>query len=239
MHCRQLRSIFFRAAGKLLVPAVFLVTTFSAASRVRGQEIAPTYTIRGTVTDVQGVALDLSKRAEIRVFSIEGIRTQHGGADGKFAIGNLPAGDYEIEIRVSPYVPEIISDLHVKSDMEPWPIRMKMDLNYDCMHPDHVHYESAEVKSAAVLSGTIAGDGALDATTVVVETFQERKVVAIFNPDSKGAFQIPLPAGKYVVLAVRKGDPQQSANPVWITRTTVAKVWLGFPSANGGIVVCQ
>ena len=52
-------------------------------------------------------------------------------------------------------------------------------------------------------------------------------------------FQLSLPAGKYIVLAFRNGDPQQTSDPVWITRTTAAKVWLEFPSAKSASVICQ
>ncbi|HET9402008.1 MAG TPA: carboxypeptidase-like regulatory domain-containing protein [Candidatus Acidoferrales bacterium] len=233
----------FRAAVTLILLAVLRVSTFSAPNPVHGQEIAPTYTIRGEVTDVQGAPVNLTGRSEIRVFSIEAIRTQQGGADGKFAIGNLPPGDYEIEIRVPGFAPQIISDLHVKSDLEPRAIRMdiglKIEPGYECFHPDHIHYAKAEANSASTLIGTIAGEGALEPTTVVVETFKERNAVAILSPDSNGAFQISLPAGKYIVMAFRKGDPQQTSDPVWITRSTVAQVRLEFPSAKSGILICQ
>lgn len=116
---------------------------------------------------------------------------------------------------------------------------MKLDLNYDCTHPDHVRYGKAEASSAASLIGTIAGEGSLESTTVVVETYKERNALAIFNPDSKGTFQLFLPAERYIVMAFRKGDSQQTANPVWITRTTAANVWLRFPSAKSGIIACQ
>lgn len=85
-----------QSSGKCLLLLFFLAPNLSPRGPVRGQEIAPGYTIRGEVTDAQGAPVNLTGRSEIRVFSTEGIRTQQGGADGRFAIRNLPPGEYEI-----------------------------------------------------------------------------------------------------------------------------------------------
>ena len=201
-------------------------------------QIAPTFTIRGRVTDSQGVPIAMDSRAQLRLFSADGIRSGQGTQDGKFVIGDLPRGEYELEVRLPGFAPQIIPGLHVASDLEPWPIAMQIDFTYDCMHPVHVHYEKSAT-NAGTLTGKVSGPGAVDATTIVVVRSADKTTVATLKADAGGEFSLVLPAGKYAVTAFRKGDQEQQMAPVWITRTTVTKVAVLFPDPNGGITVCQ
>jgi hypothetical protein len=161
-----------------------------------------------------------------------------GTRDRKYLIGDLPAGDYELEVRVPAFAPQIIPDLHVASDLENWPIVMQIDFTYDCMHPVHVFYEKSTTNAGSLI-GKVSGPGAVDATTIVAVRSPDEITVAMLKPDAGGEFSLALPAGKYKVRAFRKGDPEQQIAPVWITRTTTTKVTVLFPDPNGGITVCQ
>ena len=232
----------FRRPGPARIAAAFVfsfVLMLSAATiSTRSQQVVPPFSIRGKVTDVQGVGIDLTARAELTLFSVAGIRKVQGQRNGEFAIGDLAAGDYELEVRTPGFAPRIIPDLHVASNIEPWPVVMKIDFTYECMHPVRVHYEDSN-SDAGKLFGAVAGPGSLDAATVVVERFGDQVVVAAIRPDAKGNFSVSAPLGKYIVVAFRNGDPEQRVSPVWITRTTVAKVYVPFPDPNGGIIGCQ
>ena len=237
----KLSNSSVRGPGCRLAIGVAIAAVLASSSLLIAKpfpQIAPAFTIRGRVTDAQGVPIALDSRAQLRLFSADGIRSGQGTQDGKFVIGDLPRGDYELEVKVPGFAPQIIPGLHVASDLEPWPIVMQIDFTYDCMHPVHVFYEKSTT-NAGSLTGKVSGPGAVDATTLVVVRSTDKTTVAMLNPDAGGEFSVALPAGKYTVRAFRKGDPEQQIAPVWITRTTVTKVAVPFPDPNGGITVCQ
>ena len=228
-----------RFLGVRPAPLIFALFTLSGILITEpAAQLAPAFTIRGRVTDAQGVPIAMDSRAQLRLFSADGIRSGQGTQDGKFVIGDLPRGDYELEVRVPGFAPHIVPGLHVASDLEPWPIVMQIDFTYDCMHPVHILYEKSTT-NAGSLTGKVSGPGELDATTIVVVRSADKTTVATLKPDAGGEFSVALPAGKYAVRAIRKGDLEQQIAPVWITRTTVTKVAVPFPDPNGGITVCQ
>lgn len=92
-----------RALGKIL----FSIALFSAPGAVRAQ--TPPDLLRGTVSDSAGGVL-----AEVAV----GIASLHRAArtdnTGRFSLGRLPAGDFEVSVRRIGYAPQTLA-VHVGS----------------------------------------------------------------------------------------------------------------------------
>jgi len=180
--------------------------------------------IEGVVLDELGAVIPDSS---VRLISPESVRQTLTDQAGKFMFGDLPAGNYELQVLHLGFKPEIVNKLIVPANYT-HPISITLHLAATGC-PASMQFVSASYNPRSGkenLTGLVHDlfDGPLrGATVTLISQDAKRTYDKKAGPDGEFHFEGVVP-GKYYLEVTAAGYSESDKLPIWIVRDNVTRL---------------